>query len=288
MTSEAAVAAVLGLGPMGRPIAEHLAARFATEVWNRTPQVAAELADRARVVARPDAISAAAVFACLPDIDQLDQVAPDAVLTAWRANGVERVVVLSTTSPAKVRGFAARAAASGLAVVDAPMSGGDAGAREARLSLMVGGDAAELEAVRPLLETFATTIRHLGPVGAGAAGKLANQLVVAGTLAALAEALDLARRADVDDVALVDLLRGGLASSAVLDLKADKLLGRHYELGGSTANQVKDLVYATGLADELGAELRLSRAALDLYRRAVDAGFGQQDHAAVQEILRRD
>lgn len=270
---------------MGLPIAGHLADAVETEVWNRTPSVVDVLAGRVTVAARPVDLTAATVFVCLPDIVQFDAIAPDPVLAAWHAHGVRRIVVLSTTSPAKVRSLGARASAAGIVTIDAPMSGGDAGARAGRLSLMVGGDAVDVAAVMPLLRRFATTVRHLGPLGAGSTAKLANQLVVAGTLASIAEALDLARRAGLDDRALVEVLRGGLASSAVLDLKAGKLLDRHYELGGSTRNQVKDLRYALELAAELGADLALSRAALALYERACEAGWADADHAAVQEIL---
>jgi 2-hydroxy-3-oxopropionate reductase len=195
------------------------------------------------------------------------------------------LVVLSTTSPEKIRALAGRLAPWGITVVDAAMSGGDAGARAGTLSLMVGASAETFNEVLPLLRTFATTIENMGPTGAGAAAKLCNQIVVAGTLVSLAEALDLARRAGLSDQQLVGVLKGGLASSAVLDLKAAKFLERNYDLGGSAVNQLKDLRYAVALGDAVGARLALAREAAALFEDVVQSGFGDLDHAVVQELL---
>lgn len=275
---------MLGLGPMGAPVARHIArAGFPLQVWNRTRATADEFGHRA--VTRPEELRAGVVLSALPDIDQLDQIAPEPVVRRWAAQGTTHVAVLSTTSPDKVHGLADRLGRHGLAVLDAPMSGGDAGARAGTLSLMVGAGPEAYRTVEPVLRSFATTVEHMGPPGAGSAAKLCNQVIVAGTLVAVAEALDLGRRAGLSGEQLVRVLQGGLAAGAVLDAKAAKILHRDYRLGGSAANQVKDLRYATALADTLGAGLPQTRRTRALFEEVLRRGLGDADHAAVYEVV---
>lgn len=284
---DAQTVAVMGLGPMGAPIARHVAEHgYALEVWNRTAAKAEAFRGIAKVAADPADLAADVVISALPDVDQLTELTPSSVVEGWARRGTRYLVVLSTTSPDKVLSLSARLAGSGIRVVDAPMSGGDAGAQAGTLSLMVGAEAEDFRELRPLLETFASTIQNMGPTGAGAVAKLCNQIVVAGTLVALAESLDLARRAGLSEAQLVDVLKGGLAASAVLDLKAGNLLTRSYELGGSAINQLKDLRYAVGLGNRLGAELPVTRETTALFETAVSMGLGQKDHSVVQELLR--
>ncbi|MCA1187342.1 NAD(P)-dependent oxidoreductase [Saccharopolyspora sp. 6T] len=276
--------AVLGLGPMGAPIAAHLAeAGFPLQVWNRTRAKAAEFGERA--VVHPGEIRAEVVLSALPDVPEFDEVAADPVLHAWSRHGTRHVVVLSTTSPERIRGLVERVGRFGMEVVDAPMSGGDAGARAGALSLMVGASSEAHAAVEPVLRSFAALVEHPGAPGAGTVAKLCNQVVVASTLVGVAEAFDLADRAGISGARLARILRAGLAASAVLDAKAKKIQNREYELGGSARNQLKDLRYAIALADELGARLALGRQAGALFTEAVDLGFGDADHSAVYEVL---
>lgn len=280
-------AALIGLGPMGAPIARHIAEHgYALQVWNRTAEKAEAFRGTAKVATDPADLAAVVVISALPDVDQLSELAPSSVLEQWARSGTRYLLVLSTTSPDKILSLAARAAAYGICVVDAPMSGGDAGAQAGTLSLMVGADPADFAELRPLLETFASTVQNMGPTGSGAVAKLCNQVVVAGTLVALAESLDLARRAGLSQAQLVEVLRGGLAASAVLDLKAQKLLERDYALGGSAVNQLKDLRYAVGFGNRLGAELPVTRETTSLFEAAVRTGLGEKDHSVVQELLR--
>ncbi|MCH6470164.1 NAD(P)-dependent oxidoreductase [Sinomonas terrae] len=279
--------ALIGLGPMGAPIARHVAEHgYALEVWNRTAATAQEFQGIAKVAANPADLAADVVISALPDIDQLTDLTPSRVLEEWARNGTRYLVVLSTTSPEKVHSLSARMASYGIRVLDAPMSGGDAGARAGTLSLMVGADPEDFAALRPLFGTFASTVQNMGPTGAGSAAKLCNQIVVAGTLVALAESLDLARRAGLSQEKLVEVLRGGLAGSAVLELKAGKLLRRDYEPGGSAVNQLKDLRYALSLGNRLGAELPVTRETASLFETAVALGLGHKDHSVVQELFR--
>ncbi|EFL27883.1 2-hydroxy-3-oxopropionate reductase [Streptomyces himastatinicus ATCC 53653] len=277
---------VIGLGPMGAPVAGHLArAGFPLQVWNRTRARADAFGDRA--VAHPEELRAEIVLSALPDIDHFDAVAPDPVVRRWAEHGTTHVVVLSTTSREKVRVLAERLGRSGVTLVDAPMSGGDAGARAGTLSLMVGASPEAYGLVETVLRSFATTVEHMGPPGAGTVAKLCNQVIVAATLVSVAEALDLARRAGLQGEQLVRVLQGGLAAGAVLDAKATKILHREYSLGGSAANQVKDLRYAAELADELGAGLPQTRRTGVLFEEVLDAGLGGADHAAVYEVISR-
>lgn len=277
---------VIGLGPMGHPIATNLlAAHREVTVWNRTSSRGDDLvaagAERAMTLA---GAAAPVILSVLPDVHHLHALLTPEVRAAWSTAG-PRLVVLSTTGPEKVRSLAQELAADGIRVVDAPVSGGVAGARSASLSIMVGGAEEDVEAVRGVLEDIGRTVLHLGPLGSGATAKLCNQIVVAGTLASLGEALALARRSGLDIDALITLLQGGLAGSEVLTQKQENLRSRSYPLGGSTDNQVKDLLYATDAATEVGLPARMVPVLLELFEAAVEAGLGQDDHAAVQEMF---
>lgn len=277
---------VIGLGPMGHPIATNLlAAHREVAVWNRTSSRADDLvaAGATRALTLADA-AAPVILSVLPDVHHLRALLTPEIMAAWSTAGA-RLVVLSTTGPDKVRVLAEDLAADGIRVVDAPVSGGVAGARAGTLSIMVGGAEEDVDAVRGVLEVIGRAVLHLGPLGSGATAKLCNQIVVAGTLASLGEALALARRSGLDIDALIALLQGGLAGSEVLTQKQENLRSRSYPLGGSTANQVKDLLYATDAASSVGLPARLVPVLLELFEETVTQGHGQEDHAAVQEMF---
>lgn len=277
---------VIGLGPMGHPIAANLlAAHREVTVWNRTPSRGDDLvaAGATRALTLADA-AAPVILSVLPDVHQLRALLTPEVRDAW-SQAEACLVVLSTTGPDKIRSLAEDLAADGIRVVDAPVSGGVAGARAASLSIMVGGAEEDVEAARGVLEDIGSTVLHLGPLGSGATAKLCNQIVVAGTLASLGEALALARRSGLDIDALITVLQGGLASSEVLTQKQDNLRSRSYPLGGSTDNQVKDLLYATAAMEQVEVAGRLTPVLLEAYQELVARGAGQEDHAAVQELF---
>lgn len=283
---DASSVSVLGLGPMGAPIARNLlASGRSTTVWNRTRSRAeAFAADGARVAATVAEAAADVVLVVLPDVPQLREILDEVALDALEAAG-SLLVITSTTSPEQVRALAEELAPRGVRVLDAPMSGGVAGAAAGTLSLMVGGAEEDVARARPVLETIGATLTHLGPLGAGSLAKLCNQVVVAGTLASLAEAYGLARAGGIDPGRLTEVLAGGLAASEVLTQKQDKLLARDYALGGSTDNQVKDLRYATAAMERAGMSGRLTPVLLAAYTEVIERGGGQLDHAAVQELF---
>lgn len=280
---------VIGLGPMGHPIAATLlAAGAAPTVWNRTAHRADDLVEAGAHRARTPAEAAAPVIlSVLPDVTQLRELLDEGTIAAWGAAGA-RLVIMSTSGPDPVRELAQDLAPHGIGVVDAPVSGGVAGAEAGTLSIMVGGAEQDVATVLPVLELIGSTVLHLGELGSGSIAKLCNQIVVGGTLAALAEAFGLARRSGLDVQQLITLLEGGLARSEVLTQKKDKLLEREYSLGGSADNQVKDLRYATDASARAGLPPRLLPALLSLYTETVDQGNGQQDHTVVQELYLAD
>ncbi len=277
--------AVLGLGPMGEPIARNLvAAGHETQVWNRTAAKAEALAG-AQAVRDLREITAPVILSVLPDIPQLRALLTDDVLAAWERTR-PLLVICSTTSPDRVRALAHELAPRGIRVADAPLSGGDSGAREATLSLMVGASEDDFAELEPTLRAIGRTIMRFGEPGAGSVAKLANQMVVAGTLTALTEALALAEAEGLQLDDLVSVLEGGLAASAVLSLKRDKVLTGDYALGGSAVNQLKDLDYAAGLADAAGAHAPLTELLRSIFASVVDEGRGDEDHSVVLEHFR--
>lgn len=280
---------VLGLGPMGVGITHNLAeAGLSPTVWNRTDPRSKGIphADVRAVHAIGDA-AAATVLSVLPDVDQFRAVTGAEVWERWRRGGMERVVVMSTTSPAKIRELERDLAPFSIAVADAAMSGGEAGAMAGTMSIMVGAHQQDWDVIEPLLETIGSVVLRFGAPGAGSVAKLCNQIVVAGTLGALAEALALAEHADIDRSALCDVFAGGLASSAVLTAKRDRLLSREYTPSGSAANQLKDLRYIEGLAEEIGIDLPLTDVLAELFSTVVAEGRGDEDHSVVLEQMRR-
>ncbi len=285
---------LLGLGRMGEPIARRLLADLgALTVWNRTAEKATGLeAAGARVAATPAEAAAAITLTVLTDLVDVEGVldGPDGLLAGWsrRVDGGRPVLVVhGTVSAVGVAALAARLDAVGVDLVDAPLSGGVAGAESGALSVMVGGSAEAVARVRPVLDVVGRTVRHLGPVGSGQVAKTCNQVVVAATLAALSEALVLAEAHGVDPAALLDLLGGGLAGSEVLRQKRDRWLTDDFDGGGSSVNQLKDLRFVAEAAAAEGLRLPVAATVLDVYRRSVDDGDGELDHSGVLRSLAR-
>lgn len=281
---------VLGLGPMGLPMARVLLAKGQpVTAWNRSPGPAAEFRDAGgTTVERPSDLDGRVILAVLPDIPQLRQVLgldDDSPADLEWLRG-RYLVVMSTTSPRLVRDLAAELGPYGVAVVDCPMSGGDAGAAAGTLSLMVGGSPEDFAAVEPVLNLIGATVRHLGPVGAGAVAKLCNQIIVAGAVTFIGEALVIAERSGIDIPTLLELLSGGFGDSAVLRARYDRLLAEDYVGGGAARNQLKDLRYATELADELGVPTEVIDPITGLFEEIVADGRGALDHTVVRQQLR--
>lgn len=285
----------LGLGPMGLPMAHALAdAGLEVVAWNRTGARVDELravapATRQARTPREVAREARTVITMLPDLpqvrDQLD--GPDGLRAGWAdqaAGAAPLLVVMGTVSPVALVELAEELADDGIRVVDAPVSGGPIGARERRLSIMVGGDGSDVERVRPALEAMGSTIRHMGALGTGQLTKACNQAVVGGTLAALGEAVRLARAGGLDLATVLEVLGGGLAGSEALRQKGERYLSGDFSGGGASRNQLKDEQIILQTGEHHGVRLPVSEVVRDLYAQLVEQGDGDLDHAAVVRV----
>src|SRR4051794_3293620 len=284
---------LLGLGRMGEPIARRLLPALGSlTVWNRTSAKAAALSHAgARVAASPAEAAAPVTLSVLTDLGDVEEVlgGEDGLMAGWAAAGVQRpvLVVHGTVSPVGVATLAERLAEAGIDVVDAPLSGGVAGAESGALSVMVGGTDDAVSRVWPVLSRVGSTVRHLGPSGAGETAKACNQVVVAATVTALAEALVLADASGIDRTQLLELLGGGLADSEVLRQKRDRWLSGDFHGGGSLANQLKDLRFVAETASARGLTLPVAATLRAVFDQAVADGDGGLDHSGVELSLAR-
>jgi 3-hydroxyisobutyrate dehydrogenase-like beta-hydroxyacid dehydrogenase len=289
--SEARVA-FLCLGAMGGPMAGHLArAGRAIVVYNRTRAKAEAFvaSHGGRLAATPAEAARAAdfVFACTGNDDDLRAItlASDG---AFAALGRDAVFVDHTTaSPGLARELAARAQGRGAAFLDAPVSGGEEGAKRGALSVMVGGAAQALERARPLLAAYAKQVTHVGPSGAGQLAKAVNQLCIAGVLAGLAEGLVFGERAGLDLPRVLEVISKGAAQSWQMDQRAATMLERRYDFGFAVDWMRKDLGIALAEAQRNGAPLEIARRVDALYAELQGRGGGRRDTSSLIEALRK-
>ncbi|WP_206066901.1 2-hydroxy-3-oxopropionate reductase [Nonomuraea composti] len=283
--------AFIGLGIMGSPMAVHLVeAGHAVTGYNRTPEKARPLVAAGGRAAESiaDAVTGAEVVALMvPDSPDVQDVltGPDGVFE--HAAPGTLIIDFSTIRPDVTRELAAEAGRRGLRYLDAPVSGGEAGARNATLSIMVGGEADAFEAARPVFDAVGRTVVHVGPSGSGQTVKAANQLIVAANIEALAEAVVFLRAYGVDLEAALDVLGGGLAGSAVLTQKRANLTGHSFEPGFRLALHHKDLGIVTSAAREAGVVLPLGALVAQLVASANAAGDGALDHSALLRVVER-
>ena len=280
----------VGLGTMGGAMAANVArAGFPVTAWNRTSDRARELeALGVTRVGSPAAVASAcdilvSIVSDTPDVEAV-LFGPEGI-EAGAASGL-LVVDMSTISPSATRGFAERLAARGVHLLDAPVSGGSEGAKKGTLSIFVGGDAADLERARPVLETMGTTITHMGPVGSGQAAKAINQVILAGIYLGVAEGIVLALKAGLDVEKLVAALSGGAAQSWVLANRSGRMAANDYPLGFKVSLHRKDLGIALQLARETGAALPVSAIVEQLEAGLVGRGHGDDDVSAVARTIR--
>ena len=280
----------VGLGTMGAAMAGHLArAGHPMTVWNRTPERTAGLAAAGAMVAATPAELARVsdvVITCVSDTPDVGAVLfdPDGIAAGVRPGTL--LIDCSTISPAATRSFAQRLEAAGVDMVDAPVSGGSEGAQRATLTIFVGGDAAAVERAGPILATIGRTITHVGPIGAGQAVKAVNQVILAGAYLGVAEGIVLALKANLDVTQVVGALSGGAAQSWVLANRSGRMIDNDYPLGFKQALHLKDLGIALDLAEELGAELPVSRLCAEIERRLVADGHADDDMSAVARRIR--
>ncbi|HEU4671795.1 MAG TPA: NAD(P)-dependent oxidoreductase [Candidatus Limnocylindrales bacterium] len=281
---------VIGLGTMGVAMAANVRAKgFETTVWNRTPGRSAALVETGAAEAGSPANVARDSDVVLLSVSDT----PDVEAVLFGPGGVEEgahaglvVVDTSTISPSATRTFAERLRARGADLVDAPVSGGSEGARNATLTVFVGGEEASVERVRPVLEAIGRTITHFGPVGSGQAVKAVNQVVIAGTYLGVAEGLVLAMKAGLDPDKVVAALGGGVAGSWILQNRSARMIANDYPLGFRISLHLKDLGIALGLAREVGAALPVAGLAQQLENGLVGRGYGDEDNSDLARAIR--
>ncbi|WP_030812790.1 2-hydroxy-3-oxopropionate reductase [Streptomyces sp. NRRL S-337] len=277
--------AFVGLGIMGSPMAVNLAEAGHTVVgWNRSPGRADALvaAGGKEAGSIAEAVrDADVVITMVPASPQVEAVAygPDGILENARPGTL--FIDHSSITPQTSIDLAKAAADKGIRVLDAPVSGGEAGAVEGVLSIMVGGARADFDAARPVFDAVGATVVHCGPHGAGQTVKAANQLIVAVNLQALAEAVVFLEKSGVDLGAALEVLGGGLAGSTVLARKKDGILARDFTPGFKLELHHKDMGIVTDAARTVGATLPAGAVAAQLIASAVARGDGALDHSAL-------
>ncbi len=287
--------AFIGTGIMGGHMARRLAqAGFEVTAWNRTKEKSSRLAEYGVLTApSPSAAVAEAdvTIVMLSSGPVVDGVLFDADATgrvpAESLRHGSMLIVMSSIPVETCRQQAQRLAPKGIRYLDAPVSGGEGGARDGVLSIMAGGEAADVEAAAPVFAAMGK-ITRIGGVGTGQLAKLANQVIVGISVAAVAEALQLARAGDADIAAVRQALLGGFANSTILKAHGERMVTGNFVPGGPAVYQVKDLITARKLAESYGLDLPLLHAAEDLFADMCAHGDGDLDHSGViREIARR-
>ncbi|GJE02312.1 NAD(P)-dependent oxidoreductase [Methylobacterium isbiliense] len=280
----------LGTGLMGAPMARHLCrAGHAVRVWNRTSGKAAALAaEGARIAGDPrEAARGADAVICMvssgPVSDEV-LLGPEGALAAMRPGSV--LAVMSSIPVGTARRQAEIAAASGVGYVDAPVSGGEAGAVAGALAIMAGGSPEAFAQLRPILAAMGRPT-HVGPAGSGQLAKLANQAIVASTLVTVAEAITFVARGGADPAKVREALLGGFADSTILRQHAPRMIERNFTPGGPAKYQLKDTGTALAHAAALGLTLPVLSLVDRLFADLIESGDGDLDHSAIIRTLWR-
>jgi len=280
----------VGLGTMGGSMAANvLKAGYPLTVWNRTPgRAAALLGGGAEEAASPSGLAAASdvVVVCVSDTPDVEAVlfGSSGVVEGSRPGSL--VIDCSTISPDATRDFGRRLAEHGVAMVDAPVSGGSEGARNGTLTMFVGGEEPDVARATPVLEAMGKTITHLGPLGNGQAAKAVNQVVIGGAYLGLAEGIVLGLKAGLDPHRLVDALAGGSAQSWVLANRSGRMIDDEYPLGFRLGLHRKDLAIALELAEQTGTMLPLAMLAAAMEDRLVAQGHADEDLSVLARVIR--
>lgn len=279
----------IGLGSMGKPIAGHLLqAGFVVNVLTRTKSKVEDLIAQGAVwCATPKEIAQASdvVMTNLPDTPDVEQVVAgkEGVFEGVRPGML--VIDMSTVSPVMVRKLAQQARNLGCEFLDAPVSGGDIGARNATLTIMVGGSEQAFQRAMPIFEKLGKTFTLMGDSGAGQITKAANQIVTSITIEAVAEALVFASKAGVDPAKVRQALLGGSAQSRLLETHGQRMIDRHFEPGFRIRLHRKDLDIVMAAAKEYGVTLPVSAQVRELMGAVVHAGNGDLDNSSLALLL---
>ena len=284
------VVGFIGTGIMGLPMVRRIAgAGYRVAAWNRTPDKAAPLVDAGvEVVSHAsEATRDADVVICMlssgPACDDI-LLGDDGIIARMREGSV--LIVMSSVPVDTAQRHAQAAAARDIGYLDAPVSGGEKGAQDGTLAIMAGGEASVFEGVRALLQTMGRPTR-IGPAGTGQLAKLVNQMMVASTIATVAEAMLLAECGGADPAQVRAALLGGFADSTILRQHAARMIARDFAPGGPAKYQIKDTTTALNLAHSLGLQLPVLGLVDGLFADMVEHGDGELDHSALILELRR-
>jgi len=278
----------VGLGIMGAPMAGHLLRAGHTLFVNTIGSVPQELADGGATIcthARGVAERADIVFVMVPDTPDVEKVLFGEYGVASGLAKGKTVVDMSSIDPIATRGFAQKIKALGCDYLDAPVSGGEVGAKAASLTIMVGGDEAAFERLKPLFQLMGKNITLVGAAGDGQVCKVANQIIVALNIAAVGEALVFASKAGADPAKVRAALMGGFASSRILEVHGERMVKRTFAPGFRIALHQKDLNLALQGAKALGVALPQTAIAAQLMQSCVALGHGQADHSALVKAI---
>ncbi len=279
----------IGLGIMGRPMAGHLQAggHQLYLVKNRSP-LPTDLLDGGAIECascREVAQRAEIIIVMVPDTPDVDAVLFAAEGVAAGLAPGKLVIDMSSISPLATKGFAERIRACGCEYLDAPVSGGEVGAKGATLTIMAGGSEAAFEWAKPLLERMGKNITLVGDSGAGQTCKVANQIIVALTIEAVAEALLFSSKAGVDPARVRQALMGGFAGSKILEVHGERMIKRTFDPGFRIELHQKDLNLALSGAQSLGVSLPGAAAAQQLFNACAGHGWSDLDHSALVRAL---
>jgi 2-hydroxy-3-oxopropionate reductase len=279
----------IGLGIMGKPMARNLMeAEYELTVHNRSPEKAEELGEEGAAVAgspREVAEKSDVIITMLPDSPQVEEVVAgeDGVFEGIKEGSL--LVDMSTISPVVTEELAKKLNERGVGMLDAPVSGGDIGAIEGTLSIMVGGEEEDFQRARPLFEVLGETITHVGASGSGQVVKAANQIVVALSIEAVSEALVLGSKGGVSAEKVLDVLSGGLAANKVMEVKRQKFLERAFEPGGKVEFHHKDLGIALSAGREYGVVLPVTALVDQMFEALMKRGRGGWDHSSLLTLI---
>ncbi|GHC17403.1 NAD(P)-dependent oxidoreductase [Aidingimonas halophila] len=283
---------IVGTGVMGAPMAHNLlAAGYPLQAWNRSPEKLRNVAAAGGEVCDTPAQAAVDVdvlICMLSDGPTCDAVlfgnTGESVVDAMKTGST--LVVMSSIPVETSQVQAERCRERGLGYLDAPVSGGEQGAREATLAIMVGGDAETFSATESVLSAMGRAV-HVGPAGTGQQAKLANQMIVASTIATVAEALLFAERGGADPAKVRDALSGGFADSPIMRQHGLRMIEESFAPGGAAKYQLKDTHTAMERAETLGLKLPVATVADELFEAMVEHGDGDLDHSGLIRELRR-
>lgn len=281
----------IGLGLMGKSIARNiLKAGFTVVVHNRSQAAVDELVAEGAIRANsPKEVASQVdvVFTNLPD-------SPDVEKVVLGENGIIEgahdgliLVDNSTIKPASARMIAEKLSAKNIFALDAPVSGGDIGAKNGTLTIMVGGDASALEKVMPVFQSMGKTVTHVGGAGAGQVAKAANQIMVAAQMVAMGELLVFAKKAGVDPKKVVDAIKGGAAQCWTLDVKPPRLFDGNRNPGFKAHMQLKDLKIVLDTAKEYDVPVSGTVTNTELFQQMIDSGMGELDNSAVVGVIEK-